>query len=122
MLATSRSGERSRRWLQEHIWGSRDRSHAQASLRRELSNLRSILGNGKESLLISSHDTVSLDLSQVIIDVRNPELLEQLADEFLEGIDIEGEESFEEWLREERQCIAAKREAIAKTSLVPFGE
>lgn len=91
-------------------------------MRRELSNLRSILGNGKKSLLISSHDTVSLDLSQVIIDVRNPELLEQLADEFLEGIDIEGEESFEEWLREERQSIAAKREAIAKTSLVPSGE
>src|SRR3546814_11877900 len=40
MLATSRSGERSRRWLQERLWGSRERTNSQASLRRELSNPR----------------------------------------------------------------------------------
>lgn len=111
MLATSRSGERSRRWLQEHIWGSRERSNAQASLRRELSNLRALLGGIEPPLLVSTHDTVSLDLSRVVIDVRDPRILADVLDEFLEGIDIEGEESFEEWLREERQVIAAKREA-----------
>ena len=111
MLATSRSGERSRRWLQEHIWGSRERNHAQASLRRELSNLRQLLNGGDRPLLIFAHDAVAIDLSRVVIDVRNPDDLEQVTDEFLEGIDIAGEESFEEWLREERQSIEAVREA-----------
>lgn len=44
MVALSRAGERDRKWLQAQLWGSRGAEQAQASLRRELSNLRTALG------------------------------------------------------------------------------
>src|SRR3546814_6998357 len=66
MLATSRSGERSRRWLQERLWGSRERTNSQASLRRELSNLRPLVNIGDPPLLIVNHEAVALDLKQEI--------------------------------------------------------
>lgn len=111
MLATSRSGERSRRWLQERIWGSRERANSQASLRRELSNLRTLVNSGDRPLLIIGHETVALDLTQVLVDVRDPVRVAESRDEFLEGIDIAWEEGFEDWLREERQAIESAREA-----------
>lgn len=111
MLATSRSGERSRRWLQERVWGSRDRVSSQASLRRELSNLRPLVNVGTRPLLSVSHDTVSLDLEQIIVDVRDPARVVASREEFLEGIDLACEEGFEDWLRDERQSIDAARKA-----------
>src|SRR3546814_15636784 len=51
MLATSRSGERSRRWLQERLWGSRERTNSQARLPRELSNLLPLGNYGDPPLL-----------------------------------------------------------------------
>ena len=120
MLATSRSGERSRRWLQERLWGSRERTNSQASLRRELSNLRPLVNIGDPPLLIVNHEAVALDLKQVVVDIRDPDQVVQLRGEFLEGIDIAWEESFEDWLREERQAIAAAREA-AETGALPVG-
>lgn len=111
MLATSRSGERSRRWIQERLWGSRERHHAQASLRRELANLRPLVSEGDRSLLIISHEAVAIDFGVVDIDVRDLERISNLRGEFLEGIDIPGEEGFEDWLREERQEIDGFREA-----------
>ena len=111
MLATSRSGERSRRWLQERIWGSRERANSQASLRRELSNLRSLVNSGGHPLLIIGYETVALDLTQILVDVRDPARVAESRDEFLEGIDIAWEEGFEDWLREERQAIDSAREA-----------
>lgn len=107
MLASSRSGERSRRWLQERLWGSRERSNSQASLRRELSNLRPLAGD----LLIVDRDTVALNLSCVTVDIRDPISILESREDFLEGIDIACEEGFEDWLREERQSISALREA-----------
>src|SRR3546814_6667440 len=73
MLATSRSGERSRRWLQERLWGSRERTNSQASLRRELSNLRPLVNIGDPPLLIVNHEAVALDLKQVVVDIRDPD-------------------------------------------------
>ncbi len=110
MLATSKSGERSRRWLQERIWGSRERANSQASLRRELSNLRPLVNVAGEPLLIIAHETVALNLDRVVVDVRDPRRIAESRDEFLEGIDIAWEEGFEDWLREERQAIESARE------------
>jgi TolB-like protein/Tfp pilus assembly protein PilF len=112
MLAVSKDGERSRGWLQDRLWGSRQRAQAQSSLRRELSSLRKCLNRSKEEALICEHHRVALDLRQFKIDVRSfsdgdnfpaPGIL--VAGEFLEGIDIPGEEGFEEWLREQRQVF-----------------
>ena len=38
MLAVASNGERTRSWLQDGLWGSRQRAQAQQSLRRELAS------------------------------------------------------------------------------------
>jgi TolB-like protein len=102
MLAMSGSGERTRSWLQTQLWGSRSPDQAQASLRNELSSLRALV-NATENLLIQSDKSrVWLDLSLIQIDARENDVSASGQDAFLEGLDIPGEDGFEEWLREER--------------------
>ncbi len=101
MLATSGSGERTRNWLQDRLWGSRGPEQAQASLRRELSNLRKIINTQGAELLHADFSRVWINLEQVEIDTRK--LDQSITGEFLEGLDLAGEEGFEDWLREERQ-------------------
>ena len=103
MLAVSGSGERTRNWLQGQLWGSRAQDQAQASLRSELSALRAALNIGDQPLIRSDKNRVWLDLSLIEIDARQGEG----SGEFLEGLDIHGEDGFEEWLRETRSCFAA---------------
>jgi TolB-like protein len=107
LLALSRSGGRRRPWLQAQLWGSRGDAQGRASLRRELSNLRTTLyGHGVGELIASDHAEVRLDLARVAVDARPgyaPEPGGQASrGEFLEGLDIPGEEQFEDWLREQR--------------------
>jgi TolB-like protein len=102
MLAMSGSGERTRSWLQGQLWGSRAANQAQASLRNELSTLRALLNLGDRMLLSSDKNAVRLDLSLINVDARRSEGTANRQGEFLEGIDILGEEGFEDWLREER--------------------
>src|SRR3569832_1363127 len=64
MLAVAKDGERARSWLQDRLWGSRQRPQAQSSLRRELSSLRKCLNRGPTPVLICEHQRVSLDLPQ----------------------------------------------------------
>lgn len=116
MLATSRMGERSRRWLQSRLWGSRDRPNSQASLRRELSNLRRIVNSNRCVLLIIEREAITLNLEKITVDIRDPARVAATREDFLEGIDIAGEEGFEDWLREERQSIDAAREASGRWS------
>ena len=110
MLATSRSGERSRRWLQERLWGSRERANSQASLRRELCNLRPLVNVADQPLLIVRHDAVAIDLTMIRIDIHDEELVATSRDEFLEGMDIAWEEGFEDWLRDERHALQSLRD------------
>lgn len=98
MLALSSDGERTRGWLQDRLWGSRERAQAQNSLRRELSQLRAILDAGGVPILCTDGGRVSLTLSQVEIVARKP------GQDLLEGFDIPGEDGFEDWLREQRQA------------------
>ncbi len=104
MLAMTRDGERTRGWLQDKLWGKRQHHEAGGSLRRELSNLRRRLNRNASPLLICEHDRVKLDLDLVDIDARigthHP-----LGGEFLEGLDIPGEDGFEQWLREQRSAL-----------------
>lgn len=104
MLALAEGGERTRGWLQEKLWGQRDRPQAQGSLRRELTHLRDHLNIGPKPLLICERQTVRLDLSLVDIDALLPKHGVATGD-FLEGFDIAGEEGFEDWLREQRSLL-----------------
>ena len=105
MLATGDNGRRARLWLQDQLWGMSGTQRSQASLRRELSNLRKSLEGHRASHIIDvTAVQVSLDLEIVSVDFLNTlggqldhKLL--LGTQFLEGLDIPGEEGFEDWLR-----------------------
>jgi TolB-like protein len=108
MLAVSGSGERTRTWLQSQLWGSRAAAQAQASLRSELLSLRALLASGEVQVLTSDKNVVRLELSLIKVDARDLDGGAIDRGQFLEGIDIPGEEGFEEWLREERARVAAR--------------
>ncbi len=105
MLAMAKDGERARGWLQEKLWGQRQQAEARGSLRRELSNLRKLLNQDSAALLVCEHDRVQLDLKLINIDARSSRD-HPLACEFLEGLDIPGEDGFEDWLRDQRAALA----------------
>lgn len=107
MLALAEGGERTRSWLQEKLWGQRDRPQAQGSLRRELTHLRDYLNVGAKPLLICERQRVMLDLSLIDVDVLTPKSGGLATGEFLEGFDLAGEEGFEDWLREQRGLLEA---------------
>ena len=117
MLATARHGERSRVWLQDRLWGSRNSAQSQASLRRELYNLRPLVNISQIDVLRTNHENISLDLGQIDLDCQKQELLRSNFDEFLEGLDLPGEEGFEDWLREERRKVAHLRTDNIKKSV-----
>lgn len=108
-LAVSRGGDRTRSWLQERLWGSRQLPQAQASLRRELSNLRRAVNGPSATLIDADHNRVWLNLD--LVEVVQPSAQSQ--GEFLEGLDIPGEEAFEDWLRDQRRVIEAQLERDA---------
>lgn len=112
MLATARGGERTRGWLQDRLWGSRDRPQAQASLRNELLQLRRVLEAHDLGVLRISRDVVTLDLDRVHVNGRGE-------GEFLEGFDIPGEEGFEDWLREQRAAVADRPAEDERASPTP---
>ena len=113
MLAMARGGERTRGWLQDRLWGSREQHQAQGSLRNELVNLRAVLNIGPEALIVTEGDRVRFNLNAVIVDAHQRgganvgpgDSDHLLPGEFLEGLDIPGEEGFEEWLREQRGAV-----------------
>jgi TolB-like protein/tetratricopeptide (TPR) repeat protein len=118
LLAMANEGEHTRGWLQDKLWGSREQAQARASVRRELSNLRKLLNRDASPLLICEHDRVRLDLRQVHIDARAPQSAGSDSNgagpargEFLEGLDLAGEDEFEEWLREQRAALREGRPA-----------
>ncbi len=117
MLAVAGAGERTRAWLQDRLWGSRGAEQAQASLRRELSNLKKAINRPAGELIHADHGRVWLDLEQVEIDARGFDA--SGAGEFLEGLDIAGEDGFEDWLREERARSAARQTASTAAIAAP---
>lgn len=103
MLAVAGGGERTRSWLQDRLWGSRQLPQAQASLRRELSNLRKLLDRADGNILHADYSRVRLDLTCLEVDARDLAKGADANSEFLEGLDIAGEDAFEDWLRAQRQ-------------------
>ncbi len=105
MLAVAGGGERTRSWLQDRLWGSRQQPQAQASLRNELAALRTALNTDGPTLIYADQLRVWLDLTQLHVDARAMDFSE-VPGELLEGLDIAGEEAFEDWLREERARLS----------------
>jgi TolB-like protein len=103
MLAMANGGERTRSWLQGQLWGSRGQDQAQSSLRSEISKLRSVLSHEGTEILHADHIRIWLDMECITLDVRGS--IDRGQGEFLEGLDIPGEEGFEDWLRQERARI-----------------
>ena len=117
-LALSPRGERSRIWIQDLLWSRCERQESQNSLRRELSNLRKILGPHGQDLIETDSNFVRLrlDLCQIAEDESTGQSA-QPASEFLEGIDLAGEEPFEDWLRTHRMLAAGRRAAVTDSLL-----
>lgn len=118
LLATGRDGERTRQFLQDKLWGSREAAQAQTSLRRELSNLRKLLAQEAEPLLLTEGARVRLNLQHIAFDIPVPGAANENerpeprgVAEFLEGLDLPGEEGFEDWLREQRTLVHAQSAA-----------
>ncbi|MER9358526.1 hypothetical protein [Mesorhizobium sp. M0500] len=102
ILAFSRNGERSRASLQDMLWGRCEKTESQNSLRRELSSLRALLAGDLADLLHIDRETVCLRLDRCDVDALGEGESAQTNGTLLEGLDIAGEEGFEEWLRERR--------------------
>lgn len=98
MLATSPSHERTRAWLQDRLWGTRGAAQGQASLRRELSSLRKLINRPGQELLCADHLRIWLDPALYSCDLGGGQ-----GSDLLEGLDLPGEEGFEDWLRRERR-------------------
>jgi len=100
LLATAATGERWRTWIQEKLWGSLEPQRAQGGLRRELHRLRRLTEPYSVPLLYSDFRVVRLNLSVVDVDIK--ETVAANSGEFLEGLDLAGEDNFEQWLRDMR--------------------
>lgn len=117
MLAMANRGERTRSWVQDRLWGSRQKAQAQQSLRRELGNLRRVLPANDEPLVSADYDRVHIDLARCSVDALSilggsmSASEAERAGEFLEGFDIPGEDGFEDWLREQRRLLSERIEA-----------
>jgi len=129
LIIVSPSGVRSRRWLQNMLWGTREDIQAQTSLRRELSNLTKQLAvMDADHLLVRGTQRIGLAIEQLEVDIFSLGLQmakhkSSLSSDFLEGIDLRDCEEFEDWLRAERDRV---RDMIAidlpeSTGILPSG-
>lgn len=111
LIIVSPSGVRSRRWLQNMLWGTREDIQAQTSLRRELSNLTKQLAvMDADHLLVRGTQRIGLAIEQLEVDIFSLGLQmakpkSSLSSDFLEGIDLRDCEEFEDWLRAERDRV-----------------
>lgn len=122
LLASSRTGERGRGWLQDKLWSTRAPEQASNSLRQALSGIRRSLRDWQD-VFETDHTSVRLRLDMV-------EVLDLPTDgEFLEGIDVRDAE-FEEWLSLERShrqqsivlpMVSSRRAERRSISLVANG-
>ncbi|OWQ98208.1 hypothetical protein [Sphingopyxis witflariensis] len=111
LLATAPTGERWRSWLQEKLWGSLESQRAQAGLRRELHRLRKLTVPYGVSLLRADFRVVRLNLAVIDVDIRQNLSLNSA--EFLEGLEVVGEDHFEDWLTEMRGNLVSVVQEIS---------
>ena len=93
LLATAETGQRERRWIEDHLWSDQDRDHAGNSLRQALSGLRRALGDIGVTLQSDRH-SLWLEPGELRIDAEGNA-------PFLEGFSA-GDPVFQVWLDQER--------------------
>lgn len=114
-LSRSPGFERRRAWIQALLWGSRDAEQASSSLRQELHKLKKLI-NLHGPLLRVERDRIWLDPALFEIDQAGTDV----GYVFLEGIDIPGEDAFEDWLRAERALDGTVVPAVSRAPVTDF--
>lgn len=108
LLAMTDHGTHARTWLQSMLWPNRAAPQAQASLRRELSNLLALLdAHGMGDLVVPRRHDIALRIDRIAVDAHQlaaglRAARPGLPGTFLEGLDLADCEPFEDWLREQR--------------------
>ncbi|MEM1316897.1 MAG: hypothetical protein AAGF29_01370, partial [Pseudomonadota bacterium] len=96
MLATAPNGTQTRSWIQDVLWGRSEIKNRRESMRRALTDFRTIFGDAFERYFKVTNLDVQL----------RPELFEVAGTEadgaFLQGIHIPGQGGFDEWLAQKR--------------------
>lgn len=105
MVALSERGERTRGWLQAHLWSDRPTEQASASLRQELAKLRKLIGANH---LVTEGDRIRLqDITVDVLELYHAggvtcSFLAAETPDLLEGLTFPDAE-FERWADRERQ-------------------
>jgi len=102
ILATSKNMEKTRNWLQNTLWCERSRAQSQASLRRELSNIKALLSSIAPDLIWSDKEMIGINSDNISVDLVDSTISTDHQLEILEGFDLKNEENFETWLRDLR--------------------
>jgi len=92
LLATAPNGQRSRKFLQEMLWGPTDYDSGYQNLRQALSKLRRDLGSYYADILEDDHSSLTLKLDPVMIEPCSG------VGEFLEDLTLQGTK-FDLWLQ-----------------------
>ncbi len=117
MVALSERGERTRGWLQTHLWSDRPPEQASASLRQELAKLRRLVG---PEHLVAEGDRILLRNVEVdVLDLYHAgaiacSFLAAETPQLLEGLAI-ADRAFEQWVARERESWQARLGGIAGT-------
>lgn len=109
LLTTPAGRVWSRNALQEKLWSDRGPTQGRDSLKKELTTLRKIFGEEKESPLVLNGTTVQIREEKVRIDLFDPELRSEdvglIPLVFMEGTEIR-DPKFQQWLEEFRVKIS----------------
>lgn len=108
MILVADGAVRSRNWLIDHLWSTKPRELALASLRQSLKEIRKCLGPWAAEVLKIDNFVVAIDSSKIIIEDSDRDIASH--NDFLEGIDI-GDPEFEDWLTLERSRLGGFAQA-----------
>lgn len=130
LLATSKSGERERKYLRDMLWERSGRKERLESLSQELSRLRRALKTeGADQLLLVDRQLVRLNLPLLCLDLPDyiPSEWLQAGNgkaDFLEGIDLPGCNAWYRWLEDQRETyrqIVAEKIVERRPATAVFG-
>ena len=108
LLVMSPLHKRSRKWIQDKLWSTRQHQQGSGSLRQALSELRKALGPDK-NVLISDRNSLALDPDLFVID----DALRGTDSELFEDIDVQ-DPQYAEWVRDQRLASKLPSHVLAE--------
>ena len=119
LLAMTKDGRRSRRWIESKLWSDRAPEQASGSLRQTLMELRTALG-ASSGLLIADREFITLAGVTTDIDEDGTSLRTAVASgrDLLEGLDIR-DQAFEAWLTEQRARLTSAAPTLTTPMTAP---